>query len=51
MAIVVVSSELPEILCLSDRVMVMSEGRLTATFQAAEANEDNILKAAIPKTI
>lgn len=51
MAIVVVSSELPEILSLSDRVMVMSEGRLTATFQAEEANEDKVLKAAIPKTI
>jgi ribose transport system ATP-binding protein len=51
MSIVVVSSELPEILGLSDRVMVMCEGKLTATFQAHEANEDNVLKAAIPKTI
>lgn len=51
MAIIVVSSELPEILGLSDRVIVMSEGKLTATFQADEANEDNVLKAAIPKTI
>ena len=51
MSIVVVSSELPEILGLSDRVMVMCEGKLTATFQAHEANEDNVLRAAIPKTI
>lgn len=51
MAIVVVSSELPEILGLADRVMVMCEGSLTATFEANEANEDNVLKAAIPKVL
>ena len=51
MGIVVVSSELPEILTISDRVLVMCEGRLTASFTAAEATEDNLLKAAIPKTL
>src|SRR5215831_12987920 len=51
LGIVVVSSELPEILAVSDRILVMTEGSITAEFAAAEATEDNILKAAIPKTI
>ena len=46
-----VSSELPEILAVSDRILVMAEGNITAEFQVSEATEDNILKAAIPKTI
>jgi ribose transport system ATP-binding protein len=51
LGIIVVSSELPEILAVSDRILVMSEGEITATFTGSAANEDNILKAAIPKTI
>jgi len=51
LGIIVVSSELPEILAVSDRVLVMAEGAITAEFAANEATEDNILKAAIPKTI
>ena len=51
LGIIVVSSELPEILAVSDRVLVMAEGVITAEFAANEATEDNILKAAIPKTI
>ncbi|CAG5068977.1 Ribose import ATP-binding protein RbsA [Dyadobacter sp. CECT 9623] len=51
LGIIVVSSELPEILAVSDRVLVMAEGELTAEFTAAEATEDLILKAAIPQSI
>jgi ribose transport system ATP-binding protein len=51
LGIIVVSSELPEILAVSDRILVMSEGKITDAFARAEANEDNIMKAAIPKTI
>jgi len=51
LGILVVSSELPEILALSDRVLVLAEGCLTAEIPANEATEDNILKAAIPKTV
>jgi ribose transport system ATP-binding protein len=51
LGIIVVSSELPEILALSDRILVMSEGKMTSEFSRAEANEDNIMKAAIPNTI
>lgn len=51
LGIVVVSSEMPEILALSHRILVLSEGRLTAEIPIAQATEDTILKAAIPKTI
>lgn len=49
LGIIVVSSELPEILAISDRVLVLTEGSLTAAFTIAEATEEKILKAAIPK--
>lgn len=50
LGILMVSSELPEILAVSDRILVMAEGRITAGFSASEATEDRILKASIPKT-
>lgn len=46
-SIIIVSSEIPEILALSDRILVMAEGQITAEFSANEANEDKLLKAAI----
>jgi ribose transport system ATP-binding protein len=48
-AILMISSELPEILGLSDRILVMHEGRLTAEFAAAEATQEKILAAALGK--
>jgi ribose transport system ATP-binding protein len=48
LGVVVVSSELPEILAISDRVMVMCEGRKTAEFARGEANERNVMSAALP---
>jgi ribose transport system ATP-binding protein len=47
LGIIMVSSELPEILAVSDRVLVMAEGKLTAEIPIQEATETNILKAAI----
>jgi rhamnose transport system ATP-binding protein len=46
-AILMISSELPEILHVSDRVLVMHEGRLTADLPRAEATEETIMKAAV----
>ncbi len=43
-----VSSELPEILAIADRILVLAEGRLTAEFSREEANEEKVLKAALP---
>jgi ABC-type branched-subunit amino acid transport system ATPase component len=49
LAVVAVSSELPEILTVSDRVLVLCEGRLTAEFSRDEATEESILHAALPR--
>ena len=46
-AIVMVSSELPEILGLSDRILVMRDGRVAARFEREEASEEKILAAAV----
>lgn len=45
-AIVMVSSELPEVLGLSDRILVMCEGRITGEFQRNCADQQKIMKAA-----
>jgi ribose transport system ATP-binding protein len=44
--ILLISSELPEILGLSDRALVMREGRVVAEFTRAEASEERLLAAA-----
>jgi ABC-type sugar transport system ATPase subunit len=46
MAIVLVSSELPEVIGLSDRVIVLHEGRLTGEFSRQEATSEKIMAAA-----
>jgi rhamnose transport system ATP-binding protein len=46
MAILMISSELPEILGMSDRVLVMREGRMTAQFSRADATQEKIMLAA-----
>jgi len=45
-AIIMISSELPEILGMSDRVLVMHEGDLTGEFSRADASQENIMLAA-----
>jgi rhamnose transport system ATP-binding protein len=45
MAILMISSELPEVLGMSDRVLVMREGRLVAEFPRAEASQEAIAAA------
>jgi len=44
--VLMISSELPEVLRVSDRILVMREGRLTAEFAHADASEEEILSAA-----
>ncbi len=48
-AILLISSELPELLALCDRILVMSEGRLTADIPRAEATQEAIMSAAVPR--
>ena len=45
-AVIMVSSELPEILGMSDRVMVMHEGRITGILEKDEADQETILSLA-----
>ncbi|MEN6476376.1 MAG: sugar ABC transporter ATP-binding protein [Rectinema sp.] len=46
MAIIMVSSELPEIMGMSDRIVVMHEGSIAAVMDRAAATEDSVLKVA-----
>lgn len=46
MAILMISSELPEVLGISDRILVMREGNLVAEFNREEATQDLIMAAA-----
>ncbi len=46
MGILMTSSELPELLAVSDRILVLCEGRLTAEFPRDEATEEAIMTAA-----
>lgn len=46
--VLLVSSELPELLSLSDRLIVMREGRITATLDPCQTTQEEILKHAIP---
>jgi rhamnose transport system ATP-binding protein len=45
-AVLMISSELPEVLAMADRVLVIREGRLVAEFPRAEADEPTIMRAA-----
>ena len=49
-AILLISSELPELLALCDRVLVMSEGRLTADLARGVATQESIMQAAVPRS-
>jgi len=49
-AILMVSSELPEVLLISDRILVMREGRLVAEFSHEQASEESIVAAATGQT-
>ena len=46
--VVVVSSELPEVLGVSDRIAVMRQGRIAAILDRADATEGKLLKLALP---
>jgi ribose transport system ATP-binding protein len=46
MGILMISSELPEVLGVSDRILVMREGRMVGEFSRGEATEDKIMLAA-----
>jgi len=51
LGIIVTSSELPELLTLCDRILVLCEGRLTAEFSGSEATEQAIMEAATRREV
>ncbi|PHV70249.1 D-xylose ABC transporter ATP-binding protein [Sporanaerobium hydrogeniformans] len=48
-AIIVVSSEMPEVLGTADRIVVMKSGRVTGEFAIADATQEKILEASLMK--
>ncbi|RVD66727.1 D-xylose ABC transporter ATP-binding protein, partial [Mesorhizobium sp. M7A.F.Ca.ET.027.03.2.1] len=49
LAIAVISSELPELLHLSDRILVMADGRQTGILSRDAASEEAIMRLAAPR--
>lgn len=47
-AVIVISSELPEILTVSDRILTMSEGRITGEFSRETATEEKLMQSMTP---
>jgi putative multiple sugar transport system ATP-binding protein len=45
--VIVISSELPELLGISDRIYVMDEGRFVAEMPTAEASQEKIMRAIV----
>ena len=46
LAIILISSDLPEVLAMSDRILVLHEGRITAEIPRAKATEEGVMFAA-----
>lgn len=51
MAVILISSDMPEVLAMSDRILVMREGRQMGIFARAEATQERILGAAMGQTV
>lgn len=47
LAVIMVSSEIPEVLGMSDRVIVMREGRIAAEFAGDQMTPENLVRAAV----
>ena len=46
-AIILITSEMPELLAMSDRIIVMHRGSITAEFESGQATQEKILHAAM----
>ncbi len=51
MSIILVSSEMPEVLGMSDRILVMHEGQISGEFMAADADQEILLACAVGKNV
>ena len=47
LGIILISSDLPEVLAMSDRILVMREGKQMGIFEREEATQENIMTAAM----
>ena len=47
LAVIIISSELPEILGMSDRILVLSKGKQTALLSKTEATQEKIMQYAV----
>ncbi|EAQ67212.1 Putative ribose ABC transporter [Marinomonas sp. MED121] len=47
MSIILVSSEMPEVLGMSDRILVMHEGRISGEFNTVDANQEKLMACAV----
>ncbi len=50
-SVVMISSELPEVLGMSDRIYVMNEGRIVGEFQQADASQESIMACILKSTV
>ena len=50
-SIIMISSEMPELMGVSDRVLVMHEGTITGELMTADFSEENIMKLASGETV
>lgn len=50
-AVVLISSDLPEVMAMSDRVATLSEGRLTGVFDPRTDSEADVAAAAVPRSV
>jgi rhamnose transport system ATP-binding protein len=51
LGVILISSDLPEVLAMSDRILVMREGRQMGIFAHAEATEEGVMTAAMGRHI
>ena len=50
-SVIMISSELPEVLGMSDRIYVMNEGRIVGEFQQADASQESIMGCILKSTV
>ena len=47
MSIIMVSSDMPEVLGMSDRILVMHDGKVTGEFTHSEATQEKLMRCAV----
>jgi putative multiple sugar transport system ATP-binding protein len=50
-SVIMISSELPEVLGMSDRIYVMNEGRIVGEFQQEDASQESIMACILKSTV